>query len=180
MMVWTMGRTDTPKESIENLLRVRQMRFPEQRLDWEYLLDEFVQPSTFSFGGLPKQERLQYLVMCGMSMQVEALAFKVWRDYITSMIQTADFNGYYNLAILREIRSKLAHYEGELSQLKEVTTILELVLWKMMMNEKSSQDMATQSQKKIKSDKASLRQHYRITCGADVVIGHVLPFLITV
>ena len=39
MMVETMGRFDTPKESIENLLCVRQMRFPEQPIDWEYLLN---------------------------------------------------------------------------------------------------------------------------------------------
>jgi hypothetical protein len=46
-MVETMGRTDTPKEIIENMLRVRQIHFPEQPIDWEYLLDEFVKPSAF-------------------------------------------------------------------------------------------------------------------------------------
>jgi hypothetical protein len=44
-MVETMGRTDTPKERIENLLHVRQFHFPEQTIDWEYLLYEFVKPS---------------------------------------------------------------------------------------------------------------------------------------
>jgi hypothetical protein len=180
MMVETMGRCDTPKESIENLLHVRQMYFPEQPLDWEYLLDKFVQPSQISFGGLPKQERLQYLVMCGMSTQVEALAFKVWRDCIEKMIQTSDFTwNRKNSIILREIRSKLAHLEGELSQLKEVTTILELVLWKMKMNGKRHQD-TTQSQKRTKTGESSTRHQCRVICGADVVIGHVLPFLITV
>jgi hypothetical protein len=41
MIVETMGRCDTPKESIENLLLVKQMHFPDQTIDWEYLLDEF-------------------------------------------------------------------------------------------------------------------------------------------
>jgi hypothetical protein len=63
--------------------------------------------------------------------------------------------------------------------LKQVTTILEIALWKMKMNEKSHQDLTTQSQKKIKTDKSSSRQQYRVTCGADVVIGYVVPFLIT-
>jgi hypothetical protein len=45
MMVETMGRCDTPKERIENLLCVKQMHFPEQPIDWEYLLDKFAQPS---------------------------------------------------------------------------------------------------------------------------------------
>ena len=39
---------------------------------------------------------------------------------------------------------------------------------------------ATQRQKKIKTDESSIRRQYRITCGADVVIRHVLPYLVTV
>jgi hypothetical protein len=90
MMVETMGRCDTPKERIEKLLSVKQMHFPEQSIDWEYLLDKFAKPSPVS---LPFQERLQFLVMCGLSERVEALAFKVWHDCITNMIQTLLTNG---------------------------------------------------------------------------------------
>ena len=38
--------------------------------------------------------------------------------------------------------------------------------------------MATQSQKKIKTDESITRQQCRVTCGADVIIGPVLQFLI--
>jgi hypothetical protein len=42
LMVETMGRCDTPTENIQNLLRVKQIHFPEQHLiDWDYLLDKF-------------------------------------------------------------------------------------------------------------------------------------------
>jgi hypothetical protein len=75
-----------------------------------------------------------------------------------------------NSAILRGIRSKLAHFEVELTKLKEVTTILELVLWKTKIMENGHQDMAIHD--------ANVRSQDRVTCGADVVIGHVLPFLI--
>jgi hypothetical protein len=179
-MVETMGRCDTPKESIEKLLCVKQMHFPDQSIDWGYLLDKFALPSRVSFEGAHFQERMQFLFMCGMSDRVEALAFKVWRDCITNMIHTADFNWYNKLAILREIRSKLAYFEGELSQLKEVTTILELALWKTRLDDNCIKENTTLHQKKMKVDETSLRQHCRITCGADVIIGHVLPFLITV
>jgi hypothetical protein len=95
------------------------------------------------------------------------------------MINTATFAMRRdNSAILRGIRSKLAHFEVELTKLKEVTTILELALWKMNMSENSHQDRATQCQKKMKADDSSIRSQNRVTCGADVVIGHVLPFLI--
>jgi len=39
-----------------------------------------------SFNGAMFQERMQYLVMCGISTRVEALAFNVWRDQIRNMV----------------------------------------------------------------------------------------------
>jgi hypothetical protein len=180
MMVETMGRCDTPKERIENLLCVKQMHFPDQTMDWGYLLNEFVKPSDFCFQST-FVERMRFLFICGMSTRVEALPFKVWRDHITNMIHTAAFEwSRDNLVILREIRAKLAHFEDELPKMKTVTTILELAIWKMKINEKSHQDMSTQSQKKIKTDKSSTRQQCRVTCGADIIIGNVLPYIISV
>jgi hypothetical protein len=87
------------------------------------------------------------------------------------MILTADFEwNEDNRSILRSIRNKLAHFEVELTKLNEVTTILELALWKTKITENGHQDMATHD--------ANVRIQDRVTCGADVVIGHVLPFLI--
>jgi hypothetical protein len=181
MMVETMGRTDTPKENIENLLSVKQMHYPEQPIDWEYLLDKFTQPSQFSFQS-PFKERMQFLFMWGMSTGVQALAFQVWRDHIIDMIHTANFqcNGNNNQNILGIIQAKVAQFEDDLPKLKEATSILELAIWKMKINEKSHQDMATQSQKKVKTDESSIRRQSRITCGADCIIRHVLPFVISV
>jgi hypothetical protein len=84
MMVETMGRCDTPKESIENLLHVRRMHFPEQPIDWEYLLDEFVDPSELCFEST-FTERMRFIFICGLSSRVEGLAFKV-----RHLIQTAE------------------------------------------------------------------------------------------
>jgi hypothetical protein len=181
IMVETMGRCDTTKGSIENLLRVKQMHFPEQPLYWEYLLDRLprLEVLDFSDGGQLYQERMQFLSMCGLSSRIESLGIKIWRDDITNMIHTANFSWRSNnLDIMRRIRYTLAHFEDELSKLKHITTILELALWKMKMNEKSHQDMATQRKKKMKANDSSIRSESRVTCGADVVIGHVLPFMV--
>jgi hypothetical protein len=183
MMVETIGRCDTPKERIENLLHVKQMHFPEQSIDWGYLLDKFANSNCFSVQ-TTFSKRMQFLVMCGMSDRVQALAFNVWRDHITDMIQTSNFKfsgnnwNNFNSVILHGIKDKLAHFEEELPKLKQVTTILELALWKMKINEKNHQDMATQCQKKIKADDLSIRSQYRVACGADVVISYVLPYLL--
>jgi hypothetical protein len=117
MMVETMGRTNTPKESIVNILCAKQMHFPEQPLDWQYLLDKFTHNSSyFLFRGLSFQGRMQFIFMCGMSERVEALALKVWRDFITNMIQTAAFEyNRDNFSILHGIRAQFTHLEDELS-----------------------------------------------------------------
>jgi hypothetical protein len=178
-MVETMGRTDTPKESIENLLQVRQFHFPEQPIDWEYLLDEFVKLSDFYTDEL-FQERMRFLVMCGMSERVNALAFKVWRDHVRQMIHTADFNAEEdNDVIMSSICYKLSRFEDELPKLKDATTILELALWKNRITENNCQHTTIGRRKKIKTGDASIRRQCRITCGADVIIGHVLPYLIS-
>jgi hypothetical protein len=194
MMVETMGRCDTPKECIENMLRMKQLHFPEQPIDWEYLLEMFAQPSLFSFIS-PFKERMQFLVMCGMSERVDALAFKVWRVCMTNMIHTAAFvyddddnddddlgeqSLRENTLILHEIQEKLAHFEDEMPRLKEATTILELALWKNMLDVNSKKMETNRCQKKMRSDESDVRQQCRVTCGADVVIGHVMPFLIDI
>jgi hypothetical protein len=167
-------------ECIENLLRVKQMHFPDQTINWVYLLEKFASSSHHSLGGLPFQERMQFLFKCGMSERVEALAFKVWRDHVIDMIHTANFQyNMDNTVILRRIQAKVAHFDDEYPKLKEITSIIELALWKLRMNENFLQDEVSHCQKKMKTDESSIRRQCRITCGADVVIRHILPYLIT-
>ena len=83
-----------------------------------------------------------------------------------------------NNRITAEIQDNLHHIENELRELKEITTILELALWKMRMNEESHNEKSTPRQKKGKTDESSVRQQCRVTCGANVVIGRVLPYLL--
>ena len=179
-MLETIGRCDTPKESIENLLCVKQMHFPEQPINWDHLLDKFTMPSHVSSCDDLFTERMQFLCICGMSSRVKALPFEVWRDCIFDMIHTADYKWMKdNFVILHRIRDKLAHFEGELSKLKQVTTILETALWKMKINDNGLEQNTTRLRKKNKTDESSIRQQCRVACGADIVIGHVLPYLIT-
>jgi hypothetical protein len=111
---------------------------------------------------------------------VEALPFRVWRDHIENMIQTADYRwNMDNAVILRAIRYKLAYLERELTKMKEATTILELALWKTRLDESVHKRGTTHRRKKFKTDVSHVRLQCRVICGADIVIRHVLPFLIT-
>ena len=88
-----------------------------------------------------------------LSDRVEALALKVWRNHVTNMIHTANFEwrrDNFNTAeaFLHKIREKLTHFEDEILRLKEDTSILELALWNLKLNMTIHQDLSTRHQKK--------------------------------
>lgn len=90
-MVETIRRCNAPKESIEKLLFAEILHFPDQPLDWDYLLN-YVANSLQIYSFLSSfTERMQFLTMCGMSDHVEALAFKGWRESILNRICAAEF-----------------------------------------------------------------------------------------
>lgn len=82
------------------------------------------------------------------------------------------------LLLCVKFEQKLLTFDDELPKLKEVTTILELTMWKLRIDEIITQEEATNIQKKVMTDESSIRRECRVTCGADVVICHVLPYLI--
>ena len=84
-------------------------------------------------------------------------------------------------AHLDSIRSKLATYEREFLVLKEGTTMLELFLWKIKINESMSVNPSggeERSSKKMKIGESEFRSQCRVGCGADSVIENVLPYLL--
>ena len=65
---------------------------------------------------------------------------------------------------------------------KEATSVLELALWKHKMDESTQSNNAKnlgQNNKRARvGTDISERQHYRINCGADIVVRNVLPYLL--
>ena len=75
------------------------------------------------------------------------------------------------------VLDKMDHYKVEhYRYVKEGMTLLELALWKAKLDEKED-SCAERREKKAKLDVDSARKEKRITCGADIVIKNVLPFL---
>jgi hypothetical protein len=123
---------------------------------------------------------MRFHFICGLSTRVEALAFKVWHDHIENMIQTSKYKwNVDNSVILNRIQDKIAQFEDEFPKLTEATRILELALWKTRLDENGHKRETTRRLKKVKTDVSDIRQQCRVTCGADIIIRLVLPFLIT-
>ena len=78
---------------------------------------------------------------------------------------------------MESLLGKMDHYKPEHKRyVKEGITLLELALWKAKLDEKQDNAVERDSMK-AKVDAASARKGKRITCGADIVIKNVLPFL---
>jgi hypothetical protein len=79
---------------------------------------------------------------------------------------------------MESLVDKMDHYKAEhYRHVKEGITLLELALWKTKLCEKEDNSGKGSSRKKAKVDAESYRREKRVTCGADVVIKNVLPFL---
>jgi len=79
---------------------------------------------------------------------------------------------------MESVLDKMDHYKAEHCRyVKEGISLLELALWKAKLGEKEESSEEEKSKKKVKLDAESARKERRITCGADIVIKSVLPFL---
>ena len=78
---------------------------------------------------------------------------------------------------MESLLDKTDQYNAEhCMYVKEGITLLELALWKAKLGE--TEDSTVEGHRnKAKVDFESARKERRITCGADIVIKNVLPFL---
>jgi hypothetical protein len=82
---------------------------------------------------------------------------------------------------IRSVLEKMEYYKVEHNMLvKEAMALLELALWKAKLIDdegKCNLKEEGKKSKKAKIDKESARKEHRVTCGANIVIKNVLPFL---
>ena len=79
---------------------------------------------------------------------------------------------------MESVSDKMDHYKSEHCRyVKEGITLLELALWKAKLLGEKEEDATETKPKKAKVDGEGARKERRITCGADIVIKNVLPFL---
>jgi hypothetical protein len=69
-------------------------------------------------------------------------------------------------------------YESEYQRLKESTSLLELALWKIKLDDKDHGGEMGNCNKKLRIDQSEFRLQCRISCGADHVVENVLPYLL--
>jgi len=185
------------EEVVYNLLNIRQKFFPNQIVNWDDLLDKAVTlPSGANNYRQTSIESFRFILQCSIMERVGAIGLRQWRNEITNAIQVfhdqSDPRSKINLTqsmersyFVPQIKTKLSQYEIEYAKVKESVVLLELALWKKRMSEyvleQSEGSNLNQSMGRLGLDEEeSERQKCRISCGSDIVIEHVLPYLVPI
>ena len=159
-----------------------------QRIAMPLKRDLFVFCDTFEkYNQFDKCEQLTTVdIVGGIHETVSLLHMESWRTEMISEINRinevlpntpADEKSEEMRQWMDSVIDKMDHYKAEhWRHVKEGTTLLELAVWKAKLVEKE-EHAAEGSRKKAKVDAESARKERRVTCGADMVIKNVLPFL---
>jgi len=80
---------------------------------------------------------------------------------------------------LASVSRKIEHYKREHNRrLKEAATILALACWKVNLLDDETEEISLETKaKKVKIDVTSARKMAHVTCGADIIVKNVMPFL---
>jgi hypothetical protein len=119
-------------------------------------------------------------VIGGTHETISSLHMKSWRDEMQEEIDRINqtLPDTRSVAIQRWIRSvldRIEHYKTEHQiVLKEAMTLLELALWKAKLEENRSNIEVSDIDAESVGE---ARKEHRVTCGANIVIKNVLPFL---
>ena len=185
-MVETLGKADAPLHAVVNLVGVQQKSFPRQNIDWDIVLERAVTSPSGQYFCVPSSESLGNLVQCKFSKRIHAIGPKTLRYSILNWIETMiplehnkksiDFSK--RRRYLAGVNEALSIHETVYRNLQEVTSLLELVLWKNKIID-HSKGMKTRRNKKTKlNNDSDLREQCRVNCGADIVIPCVFPYLL--
>ena len=129
--------------------------------------------------------------------RVRAIGLKQWRNEITDAIGVFhdESNPWHDLSpnsykrrrlFIQRIKAKLTKFEIEYAELKESILLLELALWKKRLSEYALEQQnegnnLNQSMDRLGLDEEeTTREKCRISCGSDIVIEHVLPYLVPI
>ena len=130
----------------------------------------------------------------GIEKTISSLHLKSWRkemkreiSRINRALPTLNAEGIQTDGINQWIESvlrRMEHFKAEHNSLmREAMTILELAVWKAMIDMNEDEDDSSQraekakKAKKAKMDMKAMRRERRVTSGADIVVKNVLPFL---
>ena len=176
-MVETLSLANLEKSTIQNLVDLQLEFFSEQSIDWREVVNKLVECESWE-GGFGIYRSFKYIVQRSLIKRIDKIGLEKWRNIISCGIESIPdyYESYKRKTSLDAIHSKLSMFETEYQNLKEATTIVELAFWKKRMSDFGQKREGRNDRKKMKLE--DIREQCRISCGADIVIEHLLPYLL--
>jgi hypothetical protein len=113
-------------------------------------------------------------------MRVNVIGVKHFRDAMDDDWMGKPYELFNRKSWRTESLAKLEYYEFEYQKLKEITSLLELALWKARIDDASVDQgkVMGSGNKKMKMVSSDFRLQCRVSCGADHVLENVFPYLL--
>jgi hypothetical protein len=176
-MLLTLGKANAPERVIQNLLDIQYTLSPGYNIDWEQILGVFaIRPARPLVTSFASSATFCFLIRCSIAKRVKAIGVKHFRDAMVDDWTGNELN--FNRQVWRaETVTKLEYYESEYQRLKEMTSLLELALWKIEMDNNNDQgETMGGGNEKMEIDESEYRLQCRVSCGADHVVENVWPY----
>jgi hypothetical protein len=162
---------------IQNLIDIQQTLSPGYNINWDQILGRLATPRSVDESSYASSATFCFLTRCSIATRLNAIGIKHFRDAMVDdwMGNDHDFNSE---EWRTETLTKLEYYESEYRKLKEITSLLELALWKLRMDNSILEqgDAIGRGNKKMKFDQSDFRLQCRVSCGADHVVENVWPY----
>ncbi len=159
----------------EDCFRLKRIAFP--------LIRNIIPGGTFK--GCPMLTTVD--LVGGIHNSIASLYFESWRNEMTREInrinQTLPTTEEGSLKTkemkqwIRTVIRQLNYYKGEQRKLKEVTTLLELALWKANLDNEGDPLDREGVRRMTRGSRKRARKEICVTSGGGIVIKNVLPFL---
>ena len=178
-MFETLAKGDAPWETLAEFSRFSELYnclYGRGWIDWNKLMYKLADSTPFD-GSRITPNAIHYLVSKALLPRLRNIG--VWYSiFLEEALTWEKAKACVNKrAYLNEILSELEQYESKYRDMKDATTQLELALWDKKIEESRQMKKRPRKAKKT-NDSSSFRNQCRVSCGASIVIPHVLPFLI--
>ena len=163
-MVTTLGIKNVSPVCIYNVMDMYNS-LSLNNVDWEALVIQLAQGSC-------DKDTMRFILRSVITKRLSLVGIGNCRE---DMIKDVDSWQYYQDRVGRykKLFSKLSTYEYQ----NEVATLLELALWKVKIDQSASNQNNTDDGSKKKARTGEDRIESHASCGADVILPHVVAFL---
>ena len=177
-MLLTLGRSSVSKVVMQNLLNIQHALSPGYNIDWDRILGELAVPTELNEPHA-NPKTFCSLTRCSIATRVNAIGVKHFRDVMDDYWMGDNKDDFDREEWRDETLTKLEYYESKYRSLKEMTSLLELALWKIKFDDSRDHSKAmSRGRKQLKMDPSDFRLQCRLSCGADHVVENVWPFLL--